>query len=367
MSLTGCEKSSIIETSLIESSSAPTSDCEINIPSVNVLQGIARDKRKDELIAQMTSSSKKVNKPFFFFHTGDGDYISLGWGSGGSGLEGLDLEADCISKAMKRAFDLPHTDNDQVSTCPNSKRKTFYPDLHCAGDPMTAYAVGPWWFCNDIYGPGVERDYSARQKKVGGDKFTFVDIFYLLGLDVDGGTDVKIFSETNLKTRPLVWITSSFLHKKISCKHFPGTVGFIQSMSPDASNVCDQAAVATLQASVKKWSEQYPNQSVVFLLAGGQFNTAVLYEFWRKNLYEKDIIISIGSVIDTFGGHADRDYNMDWEVDCEKSKCLLPPEIRSQYCTSSTFKCPAARFDDDCRAGYEEGNTPSTNEMVEVL
>ena len=102
----------------------------------------------------------------------------------------------------------------------------------------------------------------------------------------------------------------------------------------------------------------------------------MLHEFWRTNpiLYKKDVVISVGTVLDTLGGIGSRDYNSDWKVNCEKSRAMFAESVLEDHCTQYGYDAHTSiRFDDDCRdAGHkpivQNQNTNSTeNESLEII
>jgi hypothetical protein len=178
--------------------------------------------------------------------------------------------------------------------------------------------------------------------------------FYFLHLDTAASSEVRIFYEDpHLRKRPLVFIGAPGLDGKISCKHFPGKVGFIHALQPNDANICDQAHIQSFQDQVLAHSHRYPTETVIFLAAGGTFSLSVLHELWhRTDMHAKDVIISVGSVLSTFMGEAKRDFQRNWHTNCEKSGEMFHPDIFNAHCAPLGFvqQDPNIDFSNGCSA-----------------
>ncbi|CAD7932913.1 unnamed protein product [Amoebophrya sp. A25] len=156
------------------------------------------------------------------------------------------------------------------------------------------------------------------------------DIFYLF--HPDALLD-PMRSMLEVGKRPLVLIGPPHL-RSLSCGWLPTKRAFLAAPPPHESSECDQRAKNRLKQEMKEQSLRFPDETVTFLYSGSVYMKIIAAEAFFENpeIRNKDLILDMGSVFDAAGGKASRDYNRDWQHNCQNFAAAMTCETCHKHC-----------------------------------
>jgi hypothetical protein len=235
---------------------------------------VARQKLYDAVASPLRKTT-----PFLWLHYGDGDMMSMTGMRAGS-LEGADLNSKCVREGLQDMF---------LGNGPKN----------LTSSALVYQSVGKFFMCQ---GGGIKQQmnsFMAQGKKA---KFPFYNDFYFANGNITSSPKASWAVAAKERRRPVVIVGPKHLDG-LHCM-FNHTAFFEIPLPTRGCGDVDRLAPQLVEYSKTK----FPNDSVLFVVAGGSIGKMIAYKAFQS-LLDKDMFVDVGASLDGFAGRHSRGYN----------------------------------------------------------
>lgn len=295
---------------------ANTEGC--NTPPSLPLMG---DNSERQDLLKSLSGPDRIMTPFLWLHYGDGDFMTLS-GMHSFSMEGADMTSECVRQGVADMFLGNNADME-------TDRTHVY------------QALGAFFMCQESH-PGI---YSMMDKFMHDHpehKFGFHNDFYFPVGKATSDPQHSFVLAAKQRGRPVVLVGPKHLDS-LHCMLNHSAYFEI----PIPTHGCGD--VDRLVPQLVDYSKStFPNDSVLFLVAGCSVGKMIAYEAF-KSLMHKDAFVDVGASLDAFAGRSSRDYNSNIQKYCEHSKEWMAYDVCKSQCSDShSGECQKLGVDHKC-------------------
>lgn len=264
--------------------------------------GLKENSHDRQKLLDAVAGARK-STPFLWLHYGDGDVMSV-TGSSSFSMEGADLNSQCVRDGLAEMF--LGTSN----ALKDSKAEVYE-------------AVGGFFLCKESHAQFfdlMERFAKAHPQH----KYEYSDDFYFPVGTSSSPTHESWVKAAMAANRPTVLVGPQHLNT-LSC--MLNHKAFFEIPIPTRG--CGD--VDRLVPKLVKFSEKFPDDSVLFIVAGGSVGKMIAYRAF-ESLRDKDMFVDVGASLDAYAGKTSRDYNHDLRKFCKESKPWMAYDACEKHC-----------------------------------
>jgi hypothetical protein len=260
----------------------------------------------EHLLQSLAKTTRVTEVPFLWLHWGESDFMCLANRKTAHNVEHTDYHSGCVYHGLKEAL----LGDDYMK------------------DANVVQALGAFFLCRETHRTlysGMQNFILTNSELGHAPSYPFYDSFYLpVGNESSAAVNSWVQAAKNGK-RPVVLVGPdhlSSLHCMLNyVKHFriPLPTTGCQDVEPLVAGIVELS-----QAS-------YPNESVVFVVAGAAIGKIVAYQAFKK-LQHKDIFVDVGASLDAYAGVRSRDFNKDLTKFCRESKGWMAYDVCEKEC-----------------------------------